>query len=473
MFLSSWKTVRSRNDRGSALIAVIGVMAVGAIIAVTLTAASLNALGVTTSTRASVQSRAAADAGIDVAVSQLRATNGCTADATGRLTFTAVGNVDISDIIIKPDNKNGCPDGDTSSLTITSTGVAQAPGVAGASHGDKTTVQVSYSYEDIITQVPLAGVAVYAYTVDGVLKKFQLSSADNSVATSVMIKTGDIECTNGARIGGDLTLGDGSAVLDMCDVAGSIHASKNVSVNKSNIGHDVVAGQLATVTNSTVGGTVQSGPAASAPPVPDWVDVDFDAVQWAARGYTVVDWSGPCAITKSTSAWSALANYTTPTVVNFLTACPSTAVTTSNSMDTVALKTDIVFVGQQFTVNKLYFTAASKHNLTFMVPDKVPDSMPTCAPPAGLTGNITLTNETNFGTNLAAMIYTPCRIYSDRDGFRGQMYGGQVTFMQQATLTFVPVGISGVDLSPGVTVPQVTGAKLGVLQSRRELVGGG
>lgn len=467
---------KRRDDRGSALVAVIGVMAVGAVITLTLTAATVNSLAVTTSTRASVQSRAAAEAGIDVAVAQLQTTGACSTDAAGHLTFTPVSGVNIQSITISHNGTLGCPVETSTSVEITSTGAASAKGVAGTTAGDLFTIAETYSYDVIVTQVPLAGVAVYAYTVDGSLKKFQLSSDQNSVATSVMIKTGDVECTNGASIGGDLVLGNGSAKLDMCDVAGSVHVSKDVSVNKSEVGGDVWAGGIATVTNSTIGGSVQSG--ALAPAVPNWVDVAYDPATWTSHGYNVVNWTGTCQIAMDATSRATLESYTTPTVVNYMTKCPSTAVTTNNSQSPVPvkLKTDVVFFAKQFTFDKLAFqsaTAGTPHTLSFIVPDPAPDSVRTCTPPSGLTGNISLTNETDFSSDIAAMVYTPCKIISDRNGFRGQLYAGEVEFDQQAQLTFVPVGVPGFDLSAGVTVPKVTGAELGDRLTRREEPGVG
>ncbi|RNE59218.1 hypothetical protein EEJ31_10645 [Cryobacterium tepidiphilum] len=467
---------RARDDRGSALVAVIGLMAIGAVITLTLTAATLNSLKVTTSTRASVQARAAAEAGIDVAVAQLRTTDACSTDASGHLAFTPVSGVNIQSITISHDGTAGCPVETSTSVQIASTGAATAKGVAGASSGDRFTIVETYDYDLIITQVPLDGVAVYAYTVDGTLKKFQLDSDANSVATSVMIKTGDVECTNGASIGGDLVLGNGSAKLDMCDVAGSVHVSKDVTVNKTEVGGDVWAGGLATVTNSTVGGVVQSG--ALSPNVPNWVDVGYDPAHWAAQGYNVVNWTLDCQVAMSAASRAALESYTVPTVVNYLNKCPSTAVTTNNNQSPVPvkLKTDVVFFAKQFSFDKLAFqsaTAGTAHTLSFIVPDQTANAARTCAPPAGLTGNISLTNETDFSPDIAAMVYTPCKIISDRNGFRGQLYGGEVEFDQQAQLTFVPVGIPGFDMSAGVTVPKVTGAELGDRLTRLEEPGVG
>lgn len=477
MFMSRILSRAREDDRGSALIAVLGVMIVLAIVTVGISTVTVQALGTTSSSRAGVQSRAAADAGIDVALARLKTTNGC---STSGNVVTSAGVPAYTSIISYSLTNgaswvNGCPPDNATLARITSVGTAKDKGVAGASAGDQSTVQRLYKWEPIIVMVPIDGAAVYAHTVDGVLKKFNLSSADNSVATSVMIKYGDVECTNGAKIGGDLILGAGNAKLDMCDVAGKIHVNGDADINKSNIGESIWATGSMVITNSTYNAaTVRSGPTVPVPGIPNWTDVGWDPAHWTGLGYNIVNWTGSCDIKKGTAAgdkWQQLETYITPTVVNFLNACPSNPVTTANSMDTVELKTNIVLVANQFTFSKLYLTATSARTLTFLVPDDVPNGQPTCAPtaPSTLKGDIYLTNETDFGANIAAMVYTPCKIKSDRNGFRGQMYSGEVEFNQQASLEFVPVGIMGIDLSGGLTQPVQTGSQLGDHLSTKDL----
>ncbi|WP_157157214.1 hypothetical protein [Diaminobutyricimonas sp. LJ205] len=453
------------------MVAVIGVMAALAIITVTVTTMTTQAVGITSSSRASVQARAAAEAGIDVATAALKTTNGCVATlASADPTWNATIAYDEGGGWI-----DGCPTAMATLARVLSTGSAAAEGVAGVSGGDQVTIEAVYKIEPIITQVPVAGSAVYAHEIQGVLKKFELDSADNSVATSVSIKNGDVKCTNGASIGGDLLLGNGNADLDMCDVAGSVYVNGNAVVHKSAIGGVVRATGTALVTQSTVGGTppILSGGTVPPPSIPDWVDVPGTAAYWASHGYNVVNWTGPCAISKHVAAWANIKDYTTPTVIDFRSACPATMVSTNNNMDTVAINTDIIFISHQFTFDKLYFSATTDRKLTFLVPDDVVGDGPTCAPPGSLNGEIRLTNEANFGTKIAAIVYTPCQIFSDRDGFRGQLYGGEVEFAQQASLTFVPVGIAGVDLTGGATTPVQTGISLGARLSYRDAPVGG
>jgi hypothetical protein len=476
---------QSRDERGSVMIAVIGVLALAAIIAVTVSVATIGAMGTTSSTRASVQARAAAEAGINAATVGLRTTNDCADPAAAGVDTTAPAGTyrsgAASDVVFTATVESfqggtwsaTCPQAATTQVRVTSTGAAENPGVVGADSGDEVTMEAIFDYDPIIVQVPVDGSAVYAHTIVGTLKNFELKTETNSVATSVSIKNGNVSCTNGAEIGGDLLLGNGNANLDMCDVAGSVHVAGNLTVSKSDIGGNVSATGTGVISSdSTVGGTRVFGSAAAAPNIPDWMDVGWDRNYWTSRGYTVLDWSGPCAISKSTPHWKNLANITAPTIVNFLTACPTTKVTTSNSMDDVELDANLVFVANEFAFSKFYFgadQAGEQRTVTFIVPDSTADGQPTCAPPAGLTGDVVLSNESDFSPSVGAMVYTPCRIYSDRNGYRGQLYGGEIEFGQQASLTFAPVGIDGFDLTNGATNPVQSGSQLGIRLSLKEV----
>src|SRR5687768_16719594 len=63
-----------RSERGSAMVAVLGVMAVTAIIGVTIVTATVNGMAVTSAAKAGIQARAAAEAGIDRALVDIQGT---------------------------------------------------------------------------------------------------------------------------------------------------------------------------------------------------------------------------------------------------------------------------------------------------------------------------------------------------------------------------------------------------------------
>jgi hypothetical protein len=542
------------DERGSTLLAVIGVMAVTAIIAVTVTAATVNGLGVTSSSRASVQSRAAAEAGIDVTVVGLETATGLNScGAKFGLYNSAAGAVPHYETKVQIDPGTGwvtgCPTSASTKVKIISTGFAQADGVAGASSGDKSFLEAVYTYIPAQVTIPSIGSAVYAHTISGVLKNFTLDSSINNVAADVQIKNGNAICTNGAAIAGNLILGNGYAALDNCTVTGTVHVSQYVSLNggaslvkgdviaagqavpaASNVisiangstvdgsllssgkvsvtsspgslvkGNITVAGSATSdakvANNSKVNGYVQSSGTISnlgtivgaktqhvtglvpppVPLVPNWSEIPFptpfSSTTWAAQGFQELVWNGPCVISGVDPSWTALSNLTVPTVVNTLTKCGAAGLSTDSNVKTLTLKTNIAFASNAFNIGKLNVLSSdtTARRIWLFVPDNnSADGVPTCVAPSG---NITMSNETNIAPVVSVMAYTPCKFYSDRDGWRGQIYGGEVEFGQQAKLTFVPVGVPGVDLSGNPYVPPVP-AHLGVRISLRDLATSG
>ena len=100
-----------RRDRGSALMAVIGIMAVTVVVGMTVTTATLQSLTVTSVTRASVQALAAAEAGVDDTALRLGTTGSCS--AVGGVYSSVVGAVPKFKANVQiPDGagwKPGCP----------------------------------------------------------------------------------------------------------------------------------------------------------------------------------------------------------------------------------------------------------------------------------------------------------------------------------------------------------------------------
>jgi Tfp pilus assembly protein PilX len=522
MLLTSPTPRRPGDESGSALVAVLALMLVTAIIAVTIVTATVHGLSVTSASRASVQSRAAAEAGIDVAVVGLKtptdcATNGAVFESTSSPVFRAAIEYESAGAWVP-----GCPPPSATQVRITSTGTAATPGVAGATSGNSSVLSATYNYIPDYVAIPHIDAAVYAHTMQGDLKSFNLDSENASLAADLQIKSGNVNCINGARIAGDVILGNGSATLKNCDVTGSIHASKSVSIDGNSTvfgdviavgqgvtgGADVVAvaggsstagdiysGGNVTVSgngsvakrNITVAGTPsnratvtsggkvlgnvlssgtatvsapQAGSSVStaveglqAPPVPlipNWTDVAYPSSTWAAKGYEEVLWVGVCTVSKTHPMWATLSARTTPTVVNAL-GC-ATGLKTDSNIDVLTLRTNIAFIAPQFDINKFDVIDANPDpskpvSLWFIQPDNTADGVPTCAAPPG---GVRLNNESDIPSTVSVMVYTPCKIFSDRNGFRGQLYGGEVQFTSQAKLTFVQVGIPGTDLSGGV-----------------------
>lgn len=283
--------------------------------------------------------------------------------------------------------------------------------------------------------------------------------------------------------GGNVRVLSGSAA----NVDGDITAVRNTSTvvevaNQSTVDGNVLSS--GTITGSgTIGGTrstaVTGLTAPPLPQVPDWTDMvyeNFATSTWAGEGFTEVLWSGPCVVDGSHPFWPTLSTFTSRTVVNALS-CGADGIELRNNIGSpLSLRADIAIIANQFELDK--FRAQSsvpgeQRKLYMVVPDNIVNvnAVPNCVSPRG---DIYLTSESDFASDISGFLYTPCRIQSDRDGFRGQFYGGEVEFNQQAKLTFVPSSPPGVDLSGGgVGAPVLVGAFLGDRISIRELSSGG
>lgn len=537
MFLNSLWRANARNDEGSTLIAVIGVMAVTAVVTVTVAASTIQGLGVTTSARAGVQARAAAEAGIDKAVVDLQTACVATYASTTDPLFDYTISYSMSSTT--PAWIAGCAPDSAKLIKIVSTGRAKSPAASGSTASDTEVVEAIYANVQLYVEVPQVDPAVYAHTMEGVFRSFVLNSASDSISADVQIRNGNVECENGAVIDGDVVLANGYAKLDRCNVNGSVHVSQYVDVNGTGtvVDGDVIAlgqgvdassptirlhpgiGQingsafgggnlliedrvvgsatangtatslLNVTSNGDVGGDVIStgpitvtgavGGTASpnfvgldplpVPRVPDWTDIPYPTSAW--DGYTVIPWSGNCSVGNTHAFWDSLAVTTVVSgnIVVDARSCGAAGLDFQNNIRSLLISGNVTFVAWKFNVDKLVIdsTSSTTRYVRFMVPDDLPDAQPTCS---GLAGTITLTNEADISSRIAAMAYTPCKIISDRNYWRGQLYGGTMQFLQQAQLTFTPVGVPGVDFDASLPpVLALDGSKLGGRVSLREL----
>lgn len=523
---------RVKNDStGSAMIAVIGVVAITAIISVTVVATTISGLATTSSTKALVQARAAAEAGIDRALVDIQTTCVTTYESNTdpHYSYQLAYKIGTGAWV------NGCPTAAAEYIRIRSTGYAKLPGVAGATSGDDVVLEGIYTNIPVYVEVPQVDPAVYAHTMQGSLRSFFLESSDDSIAADIQIKNGNVLCENGATIDGSVVLGNGYANLDNCNVNGDIHVSKYVIASGNNttvlgdilavgsgVSGDVVtvksgstlegdvyaAGNIsissrvegsataagsgtskvvvtstgrvlgnvissgtATIASGTVSGVTSTGVAGlatvPAPQVPEWTDIPYPSSSW--DGYHVVTWSGSCSVGNSHPFYEGLASLTA-TQGNVLVdarSCGAAGIDFQNNIRSIMLSANLTFIAQSFNVDKLIVTSNSSatRNLWFMVPDNLADQQPTNY--GGQACDIKLTNEATFASTIAALVYTPCKIISDRNDWRGQFYSGSMEFLQQAQMVYVQVGVPGVDFR--ASLPPVLHLDDSVLGSRVSL----
>jgi hypothetical protein len=498
------------------MIAVVGLLAVTSMITMTVTGATVQALSYTSLTRAGVQSNAAAEAGVDAMLAELFADD---CPESGELTVTQ-GAVDpsltgaaaeapffVATVAQRVSTgaawTPGCPTGATTQIRIQSTGFAADTGVAeSASAGDVSAVQAVYVWTPGINSAAVTGAAVLSYGVPGLSNSLELLSFNGNQA-NVIVAEGNILCSNSVYVEGDIVAANGNIQLDnTCRAGGNVWASGTVGLqgNKT-IGGDVISAGAGTnridpqvringgvyvrgvidtwgqrcTSGATgwddAGDACALGRSSGANPIfwnrtdvvaptrPTWVDVNYVAADWQARGWTVRTWTGPCTIdnqTRNHAQVTALSTYTTPQVID-MRGCSSVVFSSSANLN-ITMRTDLTFITPR-NVNLENFTVSSFGNLDrglrFISPDTVADGRPTTTG----CGRFDINNRNDMVAPVAIIVYTPCTVQnSNQLNWRGQYYAGRVTFSNNSELTYVPIGIPGFDLGNGAGGPSGEGA---------------
>jgi hypothetical protein len=248
---------RIGGEEGFALASVIAVFAIVAIVSVTVAAAAVHATGFSTSTRAAVQSRAAADAGINVVYTQLQndalplySRFPCAvshtynpSDATDTpVTYAAtVAYYDASGAALScgTGGTYGFGGGQPAKAVITSKGSAQSQGVAGMSSENQRTI-VSIASVDIKQTIDNSPDLDKAVFTDGSLTVTNASDITDAsgLGKADVYSNGDVTCTTSSST----------------PIQGSIYAQGNVTAyNPCVVNGDIWAGGTYTAPGGNVG----------------------------------------------------------------------------------------------------------------------------------------------------------------------------------------------------------------------------
>lgn len=510
------RELREDGTRGSGLILVISVMAVLIVLSTLVAGMTTQSLGQTSSVRASVQSLAAAEAGVDYVAAQLTGTNACQASysnpavanapvftATVQYSLSASGNTWAS-----------CPIGSAAAvrIKIVSQGSAINRGVATQSARDTRKVEVIYGYTPS-SPITASGGAMYSYNA-GTFNSFRVLSSTS--VGDVMIKKGTLSCTESSLVQGKVYVAEGDAILNnACQVTGDIWAAGKLTLQSGLIGGNALSASTGESTfgpNTRVGGFVDLAGTAftsasrcpspnngwdengykcaikqsiatgtvtfrdttvQAPVVPDWLDYGFVPSTWTSAGFQILSW--PTSVNNAANVCNVDVSFqastfftgtfvpmSVPTVWDTRTACPGGLTLVSGTLDW-QMKTDIAFIENKVTIQGLNVTSSDSaaKRLWFITPDSnLTNHVPDC--PAG--GGASAVNTTTvINAPVVAMVYTPCGMSNSSNAWRGQIYGSKVDFNSNSSLTFVPVGMPGANLSTGTSGS--TGGSGGVLGS--------
>jgi cytoskeletal protein CcmA (bactofilin family) len=251
---------RDMKEQGSALLGVLGVMGVTTVIAVTITTASLHALGFTTATRAGVEAEAAAEAGVDFAAASL-ASSTCQASYSSNSAPIFSVNISYSTLPSSPgDTDNswvaGCPVSiGIQRLKLVSTGWATDLGVANNSSQNVRQVEAIYPYTPTPPSYIIipSGPATYSYSQsDPTINNLTITQG-GATKPSMVYLSGSATCTSHSQITGDVILGGGGlSITSGCTINGDLYTSGVVSVQSGEIIGNVNAAGVQSGTSVTL-----------------------------------------------------------------------------------------------------------------------------------------------------------------------------------------------------------------------------
>ncbi|WP_104089480.1 MULTISPECIES: hypothetical protein [unclassified Cryobacterium] len=490
------------GERGSVLIAVIGVMAVLVIVTLTVTSSSLQSLGLTTSVLAGVQAQAAAEAGIAAGVVQL--STGCPLVEDNRLRRSAPQFEVIFSHLDSgaPVWEEGCPAA-MGQVKMVSTGTAGAAGLGGKAAGTTRSVEAVYSVA-VSGSSPSAGIAIYADLGFSIIESVTI----HAPGAAIYVRQGDASCISSGANTVDLIVHAGDVILgESCGLFGDVWASGNATIGGSALVHQsLIAARLTTSSTAQVSGNVWvSGLAAIGPgtvvggsltagetsgilgslignssqtkpgPVsglaaPGWYDLKYKYS--STIGTFVNDKS------QKDMAWNYFENKVVlggicdlaalQAAADALTGAPG-IIECANGVDVsgtgiLNLGSDIAIIADNFQFrNSAQIDAASKHKLWLVTSDKSPNSKSKCNAKAE---DFSVIESFKVNFNVDVMVYTPCNVnISTSSQWRGQIWGGTVKLATSGVYTYAEVGFPGATSTGGGT------PALGARESIRDLNG--
>lgn len=228
---------------------VIGLLAVTMVITTVVVAATVQSYLYTADARASVQSQAAADAGIDAAYAKVKA--GTCSLNTGD---GGVGPAFASTVWYRTTTTGawipGCPTASSGAVQIK----IESTGTSANDADERAKAEAVYNWTPPTATGFTGGPAVYAYDAAGFGGSGRLVSATGNA--DVMVKTGDVSCT-GASTGADDLVVDGGklTVSGSCNISGNVWASKALVVEGgTSVGGNAVAASITVPGSSSIGG---------------------------------------------------------------------------------------------------------------------------------------------------------------------------------------------------------------------------
>ena len=289
-------------------------------------------------------------------------------------------------------------------------------------------------------------------------------SGGSEVGGSVWVYQ-DVTLSGGVGIGGNVTAASlsfgGGTIQQNAWIYGATSVNWGAVIN-GNLTTKTFSKPAWSSDSTFVKGTltvVPAGPGTSPYParpawpiVPDWINFDYDPVDWSGFAVATITSSGSCSYTQVKNAVASFAGQNG--IVNALGCVGGVSI---GGSDVVTLNQDVAIFSPKYSLDGSGgFTASQTRKLWLITPDTVVESptSPTCT-----TGesSFSVSGGFWFSSNLRVMMYTPCKVVlSSSTAFTGQVFSGQAGIAGGATLTYAAVGLPGYNLDTGLTTTVAT-----------------
>lgn len=263
-----------REDDGAALAAVMGLMIVALLITALISSSVVSAYGYSSFTRAGIESRAAAEAGIAAARAGLVAgtcassINASTHPAVGVYT-SAPGTIPRYEARIYPRvggawaSSPGCPASATVDVRVVVTGTAEAKAVTSRSARDTEKLEAVLSAPSVPTTIAARGPAVYGYN-GGSFGNGGKILTENGVPIDVVFRdagsSGTLVCDGGMAAVTNVVLANGNMRIDSgCGITGTAWAERGtVTTSGGAIVEGSIRAKDVVISNGEVRGNVHA-----------------------------------------------------------------------------------------------------------------------------------------------------------------------------------------------------------------------
>jgi cytoskeletal protein CcmA (bactofilin family) len=520
----------SRDESGSALVAVIGVFAVMAVVGLTLAAGTINAVSFTSGTRAAVQAQASAEAGIDVAEAGLmRGQCPITAPVPAGTTLVVSHSLQLTGDSWSP----GCPPSAAQRVKVVATGSASARGVAGNTAGNTRRVEAIYATPVSASGIAQTGPAIYAHSASDFTGSGRLLPVEGS-APSVQVKTGDVVCNGASVIPYNLVVAGGAVTISAsCSVTGDVWASGAATLSGDvAVGGNVTANGLSLTGSSRILGSAwSSGPTTLDSATRITGNLSGTSLKMTGAWIRGNAWLSGAAVTTPESkidglltARSLTGGGTTSGGRNIIAAGPGPGPAPApmpvvpgwvdfdyQKSDWVGFDERVVSGNCDYTVlqnaatalgsapgiidargctnaitvsdyqklalgNDLVIVAKSfrfggSGGFSASSPRKLwlitEDTVKNGAPTCASGSEFTYGGGFTISTEITTMVYSPCTVrITSGVSWRGQIYGGGATVDGNAEMRYIPVGLPRVDLTTGVDQDNAGAASVSKIGAR-------